>query len=244
MIQNAEIIVCLVSIDFIISNNHWIDNVESVLASKTKSKIIIPVLIRECFWQETALADFQVLPYNEKPIGSRFWKENEEEAYVEVARGIRFRLDEFSDMAEFKGKKVKKINIDQIHGIQNSQQNLDKINPFSLEQQLELIKERKNKLTEAFRASPFDNQSDLGGLLTELVFYEKLYVESSSFKNISRKFKLRINSIVDNNTVIFLSGFPGNGKTTLIRTFIKKNPAFHHQYIAVSYTHLTLPTKA
>lgn len=225
MSNDADIIMVLLSIDLMINNSLWIDIVEK--EHKKDTEKVIPILVRECLWQETFLGDIKPLPSNSRPIQSSYWRNELDLALQDITIGIKMKIDEINRQSiTIHNNKINHSISGIIGGVENNK-NISQ----DIDTQLDLIRKRDNKISETLKASPYDAESDLGGTLTELIFYKKLYVSTSSFNELSQKLRLRIDSIVEDNNVIFISGFPGNGKTTFLRKFINNNEDFNHKYI-------------
>jgi hypothetical protein len=77
----------LVSIDFI--NSKYCYDIELEAAMERHSKgnaVVIPVILRSCFWHNTPFAKLQALPKDAKAISS--WTDRDE-ALAAVAEGVR-----------------------------------------------------------------------------------------------------------------------------------------------------------
>ena len=86
-LEQAEIVIFLISADFIASN--YINDVEinnALIRYKDGKQIIIPILVRACDFSSLHLSRFQALPTGAKPITS--W-ENLDEAWLNVTKGIK-----------------------------------------------------------------------------------------------------------------------------------------------------------
>lgn len=103
-------------------------------------------------------------------------------------------------------------------------------NEDTLRIELNELKNHKPKLLDLFKSSPFDDKMDCDEKLTESIFYKYLYVDHS-YEEYEKRLKDTINDNVKNNSIILMSGYAGNGKTTFIRTFINNNPEFSHHYL-------------
>src|SRR5262245_32295393 len=91
-LERADIILLLVSADFLASR--YIAEVElrAALARHTDGRVaVIPVILKPCDWTKAEFGALQALPNRGKPISS--WR-NPEEAYLNVAEGIRRTADE------------------------------------------------------------------------------------------------------------------------------------------------------
>ena len=86
-LQNADVIILLISVDFNNSKYIWEHEFSTAIDRYDKGEVrIIPVILRTCEWMAMPYSKFQVLPTNAKPIASFVDKD---EAYTDVARGIR-----------------------------------------------------------------------------------------------------------------------------------------------------------
>lgn len=102
--------------------------------------------------------------------------------------------------------------------------------PEGLEQEIERLKAKKPTLLDILIASPFDDKMDIDEQFTENIFYKKLYVEAE-YEEHARKLIQTINGDLKRNTMILISGYAGTGKSTFIKTFIRKTPSFAHYYL-------------
>jgi hypothetical protein len=74
--ENSQLILLLVSIDFINSKYCYETELEAALELRQKQKArVIPVILRSCLWNRTSFAKLQALPRNAKPISS--WQDRE-----------------------------------------------------------------------------------------------------------------------------------------------------------------------
>lgn len=85
-LRNANIILQLVSSDFLASDFCMKELEIAIERDKTSEAVLIPIILRPCLWQSTILGKIQVLPPDGKPISS--WQ-NEDEAFALVVEGIR-----------------------------------------------------------------------------------------------------------------------------------------------------------
>jgi len=97
-LNSAQIILLLISKNFIHSDYcYGIELSRAIQRCKANEAIIIPILLRPCDWEELPFNKYQVLPKNQHPISSRHWH-NQDEAFLEVARGIREIVQQFIDL--------------------------------------------------------------------------------------------------------------------------------------------------
>jgi len=86
-LEEADVIMLLVSSSFLASD--YINNVEIKKAIERHNKneaIIIPIICRECDWENSILGKFQALPKNAKPIN--LWHD-EDASYNNIVKGLR-----------------------------------------------------------------------------------------------------------------------------------------------------------
>ena len=92
-IQEADIILLLVSPDFNNSDYIWNIELEKAIDRHNKKECtVIPIFARECDFIDTPYAKIQGLPKDAKFIFNANEKE-QDRLCVEVARGIRFLID-------------------------------------------------------------------------------------------------------------------------------------------------------
>lgn len=86
-LDQADIVLLLVSIDFINSQYCYDIELERALERHDKSECrVIPVILRDCLWHQTAFASIQAAPKDGKAIAT--WP-NEDEALTAVALDVR-----------------------------------------------------------------------------------------------------------------------------------------------------------
>jgi serine/threonine protein kinase len=86
-LNTADIILLLVSPDFIASDYCYnIEMMKALRRHELGDAIVIPIILRPTFWQETPLGKLQALPKSGKAITT--WQ-NEDEAFLDVADGIQ-----------------------------------------------------------------------------------------------------------------------------------------------------------
>lgn len=81
----AQIIMLLVSPDFIASNNCYREMERAMERQKRGEAYVIPVILRPIHWQDTPFGRLEALPKNGKPITT--WK-NQDLALYNVAKGL------------------------------------------------------------------------------------------------------------------------------------------------------------
>ncbi len=87
-LKNADVILLLITQDFLASDAC---KKEMEFAFDEKNhKITIPIILKPCMWLDTKIQDFQAVPKEGRPI--TLW-ESQEEAWLDVTRGISLALD-------------------------------------------------------------------------------------------------------------------------------------------------------
>ena len=85
-LDSAEIVLLLISIDFI--NSEYCYDVElqqAIARHQEKQTRVIPVILRPCMWKHTPFAKFQALPNNAKAVIT--WQ-NQDDALSNVAERV------------------------------------------------------------------------------------------------------------------------------------------------------------
>jgi TIR domain len=85
-LTSADLVLLLVSSDFIASDYCWGEEMTKALARHARDEArVIPVILRHCRWRSTPLASLQAVPKDAKPIKS--WPD-EDEAFDDVVAAI------------------------------------------------------------------------------------------------------------------------------------------------------------
>lgn len=107
-LNTAQIILLLVSPDFMASDYCYTKEMQQALERDARGEVrLIPIILRPTDWQETPLGKLQALPKNGKPITT--WS-NRDEAYLDVARGIRVAVTTFLTKSQQSKKQVTALN--------------------------------------------------------------------------------------------------------------------------------------
>jgi hypothetical protein len=86
-LDTSDIILLLISADFNASNYIWEKELTTAMERHEKGEArVIPVILRNCEWQDLPYAKLQALPTNGVPISGFVDKDT---AYTEVAKGVR-----------------------------------------------------------------------------------------------------------------------------------------------------------
>jgi len=89
--ETAEFIILLISKDFLASD--FIQDVEVKRAFERHKKgeaVVMPVIIRPCYWQQKPISDVQVVPKDGKPVTTF---DDSDEAWLEVLQKIKKRIE-------------------------------------------------------------------------------------------------------------------------------------------------------
>lgn len=91
-LESAEIILCLMSPDFIASNYCYSREMERALERHRAGEArVIPVILRYCEWDQTPLSKLRGTPRDNKPVVA--WSDRDE-AFNDVTKDIRRALEE------------------------------------------------------------------------------------------------------------------------------------------------------
>ncbi len=86
-LHNADIILLLVSPDFIASDKIWETDVKIAMERHEKSEaVVVPIILKPCQWKEMPFGNLQPLPTNGLPASD--WGDSEQ-AFFNVAEGIK-----------------------------------------------------------------------------------------------------------------------------------------------------------
>ena len=93
-LKEDDIIVLLISADFINSDYCYEKEMKTAFERMEKKEaVVVPVIVRPCYWKTTPLGDIQALPKDGKPI-SKY--QDEDDAYVEIVESISNIIDDFN----------------------------------------------------------------------------------------------------------------------------------------------------
>lgn len=85
-LNKADIILLLISIDFIASQYIWEKELAVAMNRHDEGTAkVVPVIIKNCLWQEMPFAKLQALPRDAKPVVTY---ENHDDAFTEIAYAI------------------------------------------------------------------------------------------------------------------------------------------------------------
>lgn len=92
-LNTADIILLLISPDFIASDYCYSFEMKRAMERhERKEAIVIPIILRPIYWQNTPFGKLQSLPTSAQYVTSSKWF-NQDEAFFEVAEGIRSAID-------------------------------------------------------------------------------------------------------------------------------------------------------
>lgn len=91
-LNTADIILLLVSSDFIYSKYCWdVEVTKAIERHEAGEACVIPIILRNVSWQSAPFAKLQALPKNAQPVMS--WN-NQDDAFTNVAEGIKFAAEQ------------------------------------------------------------------------------------------------------------------------------------------------------
>lgn len=91
-LENAKIILLLISIDFINSKYCYDIELEKALElHESGQAVVVPVILRNCMWQHTPFAKYQALPKDGRAVKS--WTDMDE-AFANIAEGIKIKAED------------------------------------------------------------------------------------------------------------------------------------------------------
>ena len=86
-LEKADIILLLVSHDFINSDYCWgVEVAQAIARHHAGTARVIPIILRDCLWQDALFAKIQGLPKDMRPVVD--WP-SRDAAFADVARGIK-----------------------------------------------------------------------------------------------------------------------------------------------------------
>ena len=95
-LNRAQIILLLISANFLASPYcSGIEMKRAMERHEANEARVIPVILRPVHWKDVPFAKLQMLPTDGKPIASSHWH-NQDEAFTNVAEGIRKVIDELN----------------------------------------------------------------------------------------------------------------------------------------------------
>lgn len=99
-LNKSNVIVLLVSPDFMDSDDGWEIGRRAMKLYNAGKALVIPVKLRQIgHWEATPFRDLQPLPINGEPVDNRRFWINQNEAFVNIAQGIREEVEKLSNSA-------------------------------------------------------------------------------------------------------------------------------------------------
>jgi TIR domain len=90
-LQNADLILLLISIHFLANDFCWSQQLKKAIARHDSGQaVVIPIFVRPCVWEGTPIEKLQGVPPRAKPISK--WPDKHE-AWTQVAIGIQKSLN-------------------------------------------------------------------------------------------------------------------------------------------------------
>jgi hypothetical protein len=92
IMHNSFIFLLLISPDYLISKKHEI--VEAMMRNKRRTAIVIPIILRPCYWTDMPFSRLQVLPKDARPV--TLW-DNRDVAFMDIVQGIRQAIQDLQN---------------------------------------------------------------------------------------------------------------------------------------------------
>jgi len=93
-LENAHIILLLVSANFLASEYIWKEELAHAMKRHNRDEVrVIPIYIKPCDWRNTSFGKLQSLPIDGEPIGGPY----DDVAWIAVAKAIRILVDDLLD---------------------------------------------------------------------------------------------------------------------------------------------------
>jgi len=93
-LDRADIILLLVSADFLASDYCWgVELKRALQRHESGQALVVPIILRPCDWEDTPFAKLQALPRDARPVSS--WPDLAE-AFTNITRGIRAVAEELA----------------------------------------------------------------------------------------------------------------------------------------------------
>jgi hypothetical protein len=96
-LQRANLILLLVSVDFNASDFIWDKELAAAMERhKEGTARVVPVILRQCDWDQMPYAILQALPKNATPVTEY---SDRDEAFTEIAQGVERLVDEMNQQS-------------------------------------------------------------------------------------------------------------------------------------------------
>jgi hypothetical protein len=104
-LETSDVILLLISPDFIASEySNDIEVKKAIERHENNEAVVVPIILRHADWATTYLSKLQALPKDAEPISS--WSD-EDEAFLDVVKGLRWIINNFEGKGKLGGGKVK-----------------------------------------------------------------------------------------------------------------------------------------
>lgn len=90
-LASAEFILCLMSADFLASNQFFELEIPKLMEQKKADLKVFPILIRAADLEEGEWNQFSILPTNRKPVNSEFWN-SPDDAYQQIISELKTNI--------------------------------------------------------------------------------------------------------------------------------------------------------
>lgn len=170
LVNNADILLLLVSIDFIASPFFNTQLLNTILNSSRDIKII-PIIIRHCYWESTNISKFTISPSNTIPVVDSYWN-NTDKAFTVIMKELN---------TIFKNNTKETINLETIEQeseIIIQEHAISKSSPI-------LFKEEDEEVVEDYDKEEDDNEKKYNSTIAEA----ENYVSSQKWVEAIKKFR-------------------------------------------------------
>ncbi len=90
-LNKANIILLLISVDFIASDSIWDNELKSAMKRHEEgTAYVVPIILRKCDWSSQPYTNLQALPRNATPVTEY---PNRDDAFTEIAKGVEDLVD-------------------------------------------------------------------------------------------------------------------------------------------------------
>lgn len=116
-LQTANIILLLVSPDFLASNYCWDVEITTAMARhESKEACVIPVILRQSIWSSAPFGKLQALPKNAAPVTDVKTWPTIDDAFANIAEGIRKAANEIRHQKVEKYRNEVRLFLDEVGG--------------------------------------------------------------------------------------------------------------------------------
>ncbi len=230
-VEIADLVLCLLSPNFL--NSGFLMN---TLAKKVFQRMnlgqceVVSLMLQPCNLDDSEFSEIENVPENGKAILGKYWIGRRSEAWVGVASGV---LKYFKSDRNISAQKIKEVE-EEIQNLLLTEREINearsKGKPFEFDDESWELRDYENlrrygpDIFEMMRGSSFDTATNLDGKLSWMLFKKRLLARTQEIEAFSQEMKILIESNINHHArIIFLTGYPGTGKTTFVRMFMEEN---------------------